>query len=163
MSTQWSPPDPSSSQPPPYAMPGAQAAAGDPAGFWRRLVALIIDYVIVGVVSYVINLGIGAIVHSAGGSYTISGVVQFILGLIYFTWLWSTQGRTLGYMVMGMRLVRSDGTPAGVGTAIARFILIELSFYLCLIPAIVSAFMIGLSESKKGIHDHIVGTAVIEA
>lgn len=162
MSTQWSPPDPSSSQPPPYETPGV-ATAGEPAGFWRRLVAFIIDGVVVGIVAGIINAIIGLIAHSVGGNYSVSGAVQFILGLIYFTYMWSAQGRTLGYMVMGMRLVRSDGTPVGVGGALARYVLIELSFLLCAIPAIVSAFMIGLSEEKKAIHDRIVGTAVISA
>lgn len=163
MSTQWSPPDPSASQPPPYQMPGAQTS-GDPAGFWRRLVALIIDWIIVGIVTAIISLIINAIIHatSSNSSYT-GGGVGTVIWIIYLTYMWSAQGRTLGYMVMGMRLVRNDGTPVGVGAALARAILFWLSFVLCLIPAIVSAFMVGLSESKKAIHDHIAGTAVIQA
>jgi uncharacterized RDD family membrane protein YckC len=44
-----------------------------------------------------------------------------------------------------------------------RYLLIYLSFAICLIPAIISAFMIGLGQRKQGIHDLIVGTLVVRA
>ncbi|MBO0707676.1 MAG: RDD family protein, partial [Candidatus Dormibacteraeota bacterium] len=100
------------------------------AGFWRRLVALIIDSIVVGVVAGLVSVAIEALLHvtTTNGSSGIRGTVQFILGLIYFGWLWSTRGQTLGYMAMGMRLARVDGTQIGVGRALLRYILIELSF-----------------------------------
>ncbi|MDQ6880244.1 MAG: hypothetical protein M3082_21575 [Candidatus Dormibacteraeota bacterium] len=41
-----------------------------------------------------------------------------------------------------------------------RYFLIGLSFALCLIPAIVGAFMVGLGQRKQAIHDLIVDTLV---
>lgn len=161
---QWTPPPQSPG--PQYDYPPsapAQQMQAAMAGFWRRLVALIIDSIVVGVVAGLVSVAIEALLHvtTTNGSSGIRGTVQFILGLIYFGWLWSTRGQTLGYMAMGMRLARVDGTQIGVGRALLRYILIELSFGFCLIPAIVSAFMVALGERKQAIHDLLVDTVVI--
>ena len=49
------------------------------------------------------------------------------------------------------------------GLAVARFLLIYVSILLLLIPAIISAFMVGLGSRKQGIHDAILGTMVVPA
>lgn len=161
-SGQWIPPaqSPSPGYPPPA--PGQQIQA-PLSGFWRRLVALIVDSLIVAIVAGVVSLGIELLLHvtTTGGTGGIRGTVGFVLGLIYFGWLWSTRGQTVGYMAMGIRLIRSDGSNIGVGRALLRYILIELSFGFCLIPAIVSAFMIALGQRKQAIHDLLVDTVVI--
>lgn len=161
---QWTPPPagpgPEAAYPPPAP---AQATGQELAGFWRRLVALIVDSVLLGVAATLVSAGIDALTHvtSTGGSGGIRGTVEFILGLIYFGWLWSAHGQTLGYMLMGIRLTRSDGGQIGVGRALLRFIAIELSFALCLVPAVVSAFMVGLGERKQAIHDLLMDTVVV--
>jgi uncharacterized RDD family membrane protein YckC len=133
------------------------------AGFWRRLVALIVDFLIIGIVASLVALVIAPLAHTTttGGVGGIRATVEFILGLIYFGWLWSTRGQTLGYMAMSIRVTRSDGSGIGVGRALLRYILIELSFGFCLIPAIVSAIMIGSGQKKQAIHDLLVDTLVI--
>ena len=166
MGTQFTPPDPSASPPPPYEAgaygPAAAPVQGVAAGFGRRLVALIVDVIVLGIVAGVISglIGIG-LKTTPSGTTTLRGVVEFIAGLVYFGYFWSSSGQTLGYMVMGIRLTRADGAPIGAGRAVARFVLIELSWALCAIPAIVSAFMVGLSERKQAIHDLIVETVVV--
>jgi uncharacterized RDD family membrane protein YckC len=137
-----------------------------PAGFWRRLVALIIDGIVVGIVAGVIGLLVSLVVQVAStdlnGQTRSRGTIQFIVGLLYFTLMWASSGQTLGYMLMGIRVTRSDGAPIGWGRALIRYVLIELSFGLCAIPAIISAFMVGLSERKQGIHDLLVDTVVVK-
>ncbi len=49
------------------------------------------------------------------------------------------------------------------GLGLVRYLLIYLSFALCLIPAIISAFMIGLGQRKQAIHDLIAGTLVVRS
>lgn len=161
---QWSPPpagpDPQFGYPSPVA--GQEANLGL-AGFWRRLVALIVDSVLLGIVAGIVSALIEAAANVTGtsGTSSIRGSIEFILGLVYFGWMWSARGQTLGYMLMGLRLTRSDGSRIGVGRALIRYILIELSFGLCLIPAIVSAFMVGFGQRKQAIHDLMVDTVVI--
>jgi uncharacterized RDD family membrane protein YckC len=91
------------------------------------------------------------------------GLISLILGLLYFGYLWSRNGQTIGYMALGMRLVRADGSPVTFFLGAFRYFLIYLSFAICLIPAIISAFMIGLGARKQAIHDLICGTYVLRA
>jgi len=134
------------------------------AGFWRRFVAYIIDVILVGVIAGIVESIIAAIVRASTDVTGVSvreGVVGLIVGILYFGYLWSRNGQTLGYMALGVRLIRSSGEPVSFVFAAVRYVLIYLSFALCLIPAVVSAFMIGLSEQKQGIHDAIMGTYVV--
>ena len=135
------------------------------AGFWRRLLAYIIDAIVVGVISGVIESIIAAIIRASTtdvtGIGTRSGLITLIVGLLYFGYLWSRNGQSIGYMALGIRLTRSSGAPVSFGLALVRYLLIYLSFALCLIPAIISAFMIGLGSQKQGIHDAIVSTLVV--
>jgi uncharacterized RDD family membrane protein YckC len=133
-------------------------------GFWRRLVAYILDAIIVGVAAGIVESAIAAIIRASGSDTTgtgiRSGLIGLVLGLLYFGYLWSRNGQTIGYMAFGLRLVRTDGGPVSFGIGMLRYLLIYLSFALCLIPAIISAFMIGLGQQKQAIHDLLVGTLV---
>lgn len=137
------------------------------AEFWRRFVAYLVDAIILGVVGAVINGIIGAVAGVSGADATSTGVrsglVGLILGLIYFGYLWTRTGQSIGYLAMGIRVVRADGAPITFGLAAARYALVYLSFVLCFVPAIISAFMIGLSPRKQAIHDAMVGTVVVRA
>lgn len=87
---------------------GAPAAvAGVYASFGIRFVALLIDVVITGAIGFAI-----------GGSRNGGGAV---IGFLY-NWLliglWD--GKTVGKMLMGIRIARPDGSPVDLGTAAAR-------------------------------------------
>ena len=135
------------------------------AGFWRRFVAYIIDVILVGVIASIVESIITAIVRASTSDLTgfsvREGVVGLIVGILYFGYLWSRNGQSLGYMALGIRLVRSGGEPVSFVFAAVRYVLIYLSFALCLIPAIVSAFMIGLGAQKQAIHDAMMSTYVV--
>jgi uncharacterized RDD family membrane protein YckC len=80
--------------------------AGPPyADFGKRFLALLIDVVIVTVVGFSIRRG-------PGGT---------ILGFLY-NWLMIAfnDGRTVGKMVLGIRVARPDGSAVDLGTAAAR-------------------------------------------
>ena len=135
------------------------------AGYWRRLVAYIIDVIVIAVISGIIESIIGGIIRASTTDVTgISvrgGLITLIVGLVYFGYLWSRNGQSIGYMALGIRLIRTSGAPVSFGLALVRYLLIYLSFGLCAIPAIISAFMIGLGSQKQGIHDAMVGTLVV--
>jgi len=145
-------------------VPAGSATTGELSGFWRRFFAYLIDGLILGVVVDIINgiiaVATGGSLNDTGGAIR-GGIFILILGILYFGFMWSRSGKTLGYMALGIRLVREDGAPIGFSLAAGRYLLIWLSGALCLIPAIVSAFMIGFGAEKKAIHDHIVRTLVV--
>jgi uncharacterized RDD family membrane protein YckC len=158
---QQAPPQPSWAGGPAY--PGA-VAAGQLSGFWRRFGAYIIDAIIVGIASSIIQAILNAIVRGSvdNSYYARGGLISLVLGLIYFGYMWSQyNGQTLGYMALGVRLVRQDGGPISFGLAAGRYLVIYLSFLIDLIPAIISAFMIAFGSQKKAIQDYICGTLVV--
>ena len=135
------------------------------AGFWRRLLAYIIDAFIIFLIAGAIESFIVSIIRASTtdvtGVGTRGGLITLIVGMLYFGYLWSRNGQSIGYIALGMRLVRTTGVPVSFGLAAGRYLLIYLSFALCLIPAIISAFMIGLGSQKQAIHDTIAGTLVV--
>src|SRR5262249_46579630 len=104
--TQPSPLSPSGPPSAPSYIPGpafGAVAAMDLAGFWRRLVAYIIDAIVVGVISGVITAILRVPANDATGLSTRSGLISLVVGVLYFGYLWSRNGQSLGYMALGIR------------------------------------------------------------
>jgi uncharacterized RDD family membrane protein YckC len=117
-------------------------------GFLIRVVARIIDAIILAI--------IGVALSSIDAN--LAGTLSLPISVIYFVYFWSTTGQTIGHKVMGLRVVRTDGSSLDVVGAIIRYI-----------GAIVSAIPLGLGylwviwdPKKQGWHDKIAGTYVIK-
>jgi len=142
---------------PPVGAPGgawAQQTQVGPApglafgGFWIRLVAYIIDAILLGIVEAIL---ISALKTPGQG-------IAGIIGIVYFIGLWGTTGQTVGMMPFGLRVVRnSDGGKLTWGNAILRFIGLIVSFAVIFIGVIWVAF----DSRKRGWHDMIGGTVVV--
>lgn len=146
----------------PGAVPGAVAA--EPAGWWRRAFALLIDIAVVGLVAG----GLTGIVDAASGRVSSTGAVaaafigsSLAVWLVYTTVLVGWQGQTIGKLAFGIAVVRDDSAePAGYRLAAAR----ELArLFLCLIPlGTVVDHLSALSVVRKRTwHDRATGTAVV--
>ncbi len=181
-----SPPPPSTpppSTPPPYAPTASWSPPTQPAGpapgiryasSGARLVAYIVDGLILGVlislfyfVGFIVLVA-GASVNGSGnasfGAGVAIGIVVIVVGVIvavfWKPWFWSHGGQTPGYKMLGMRLVRAvDGGPVSSGTAILR-----------LIGYVVSGMILDLGfiwilfdSRHQGWHDKIASTVVIQS
>lgn len=128
-----------------------------PAGFRNRFLASVLDFFIIFLVTGIISYFLYGVFYDGENSYPTD-----ILGLFYtmlLPVLWS--GYTLGRRMAGNRIVRIDGRKVGIGTMILRVILAGVAYALTLgIGLIVSAFMIGVREDKRAIHDFIAQTYV---
>ena len=160
------------------ASPGGVGAGGDPAiyevsrpaGFWIRFLASIIDGIPLTLVSALLarllfgeNLFDAFAIESdetGAGGFTAGQGLNVLLSGIYATALVSMLGGTLGVLLLKMHILRPDGAMLGPGRALARYIVITLSFLL-LVPIIVSAFMVGLRRDRRGIHDLVCDTVVV--
>jgi uncharacterized RDD family membrane protein YckC len=119
--------------------------------------------VILTVVSAVFSFGVAL---AAGG--TIEGFPAFVVYLVdalifvgYFAFLWTSRGQSIGMMATGLRVTRSDGSPLTMGRAVGRALVLLLSLVVCLIGAIISSIMVGTSQRKQGLHDLIADTVVV--
>jgi uncharacterized RDD family membrane protein YckC len=133
---------------PPQAPPSDQRT-GPRAGFGERLVAAIIDGVLVGVVNGILF----GVLKSAGYG------LGTLIGLAYTIYLeGSPSGQTVGKKVMNIRIVDADnGGPIGYGRAFLRYI-----------GKIISAIPCGLGylwmlwdPNKQTWHDKIASTVVV--
>ena len=77
----------------------------------------------------------------------------------YFGYSWAASGKTFGMAVLGIRVVRADGTALGLRRAAVRAVVFPLSFLF---------FGLGLvgilvQREHRALHDLIAGSAVVYA
>jgi len=134
------------------------------AGSVSRFVAYAIDLV---VSSAVFSLALAAIsygVHIVTGhsvswnhSSPVVAVLYVLLQFTYFGYSWAVSGRTFGMAVIGLRVVRADGTAIEPRQGVVRALVFPLSFLL---------FGLGflgilVQREHRALHDLIAGTAVV--
>lgn len=147
----------------------------DPAGFWIRFLASVVDGIILNMISMAVTV-IGLFVWSWGAdgsiSFTdspdllfeayasISGLIAFFMlavNIVYYTLFHAGSGQTPGKMLMRIRVVRTDGRRLSIGAAFLRWVgyLVSMLFF-CL-----GFLWVGLNRSKRGWHDYLAGSKVI--
>jgi uncharacterized RDD family membrane protein YckC len=124
--------------------------SGPRASFGLRLVAAIIDGILLGIVGTILRVILGDVLASA---------VNLLLGLAYYTYLeGSPSGQTVGKRAMSIRVIDfAGGGPIGPGRALIRYI-----------GRIVSAIPCGLGywwmlwdPEKQTWHDKFATTVVV--
>lgn len=137
----------------------AQVAYG---GFWIRLVAYIIDVILLSLVFGVLASIFGLNMMNAESlteyDPTIN-LVSLVVGWLYFALMESSErGATVGKMAMGLRVVTNDGQRLSFLNATGRyFAKIISAIILC-----IGFIMIAFTERKRGLHDMIASTLVIK-
>lgn len=122
-------------------------------GFWIRLLAAILDSIIIGVPAGLIQFGLilGTGIKSLGYIVQLAAVVLII-------YLDGIKGGTPGKLILGMRIVNEKGEFIGIPMAILRYIGKILSGIILGI----GYFMIGFTSKKQGLHDMIAKTYVVK-
>ena len=87
------------------------------AGFGSRLIALIIDGIIVGVVNFIISY----VLTTATGSQGLAQAVGLVIALGYNVYFFTSTGQTIGMKVLGIKAVDANGQVLSVGAAVIRF------------------------------------------
>lgn len=126
------------------------------AGFWIRLGASILDIIIIGIPLAILSYNLD------GGTDRefLTDILSFLYTLLLPVF-WN--GYTIGKRICGIQIRRIDDfEPPTIWTMVKRNVLSGLVYALTLgIGAIVSAFMVGLREDKRSLHDFIAGTEVV--
>jgi uncharacterized RDD family membrane protein YckC len=170
------PPPSANPYPPVAAYPGAMPyPAAAPlggvryGGFWIRVVAFIIDAVIVQVVVMPLSFVVGGVTGAMGamgggpraGLPLLGGLMGAVIGM-FGDWLYealmesSSRQATLGKMVFGMNVTDLSGNRISFGRATGRhFGKLVSAMILC-----IGFIMVGFTERKQGLHDMLAGTLV---
>lgn len=130
------------------------------AGFSRRLLAYILDGILVSIFPFSLFIYLFIIKgYSIYQGFNRTLTLANLAGsFIYFVLLWvNYNGQTIGKRVFGIKIITNDNQPLGYPTAILRWI----GYYISMIPFFLGFIWILWNKEKRGWHDIIAGTKVI--
>ena len=143
---------------------GSVAGSADVRVTGRRVVAIIIDSILLGIVYFVMSLLFGSTTTQGGGvSTTLSGlpfVIYLLIVVAYYTGLEGSTGQTVGKMLLGIQAIREDtGDSPGMGKALIRTL-------LRIVDAFPVAYLVGfivvlISAKNQRVGDMAAGTLVV--
>lgn len=154
------------------------------ANFWRRIGALFIDTLILGLIGFISGLALESTFVQIGGWGRFIG---FVIALAYFGVMNSKlfEGQTIGKKLLNLRVVDSENQTVSLGRSILRYIVLSTPFSLngaqFSNEAMLSFLMYPLSliifgglfsiiylyifnrVTRQSLHDLAVGTFVVNA
>lgn len=152
------------------ATEGTQATVlGQYAGFVTRLIAWIIDRLIVtaiitvtiAVISFLVQavpinewLGLDELILQI--AVVVGVAVALTVPVIYNIGFWMLAGQTLGKWVMGVRIIRTNGERMRFGTCVRR----QIGYFLSMV-LFLGYLWILIDNRRQGFHDKIAGTFVV--
>jgi uncharacterized RDD family membrane protein YckC len=176
-----SPPPPGAFGTPPGAVPAAPATGAYAlAGWWSRVGAALIDGIIVGIGALAIVALFGSVFSVGFFAGDEVGIASLIVGLLlsfvaiaivallYAPLMMArTNGKTLGRMATGIRVVRASGQPITFAFAFIREVAVK-----ALLFGIASSLTFGLAsladvlwplwdDENRALHDFVVDTRVV--
>jgi uncharacterized RDD family membrane protein YckC len=141
-------------------------AQGHYAGAVSRLLAYAIDIaassglfaVALAGISYAVTVVTGRPVSWSRENVVVA-VIFAAWEFFYFGYSWAASGRTFGMAVLGIRVVRADGSVLDSWRGAVRALVFPLSFLLCGL----GLAGILVHRERRALHDLIAGTAVVYA
>jgi len=151
-------------------------ALGRPGGFWIRLLAYVIDSILLvivfsiawplisgeSIVAYwfppeAADAALFSFEFWVASDSPFADLFSWILDTLYFTGTIAIWATTAGKKPFGLYVVRSDGSKIGFGRALAR----NFAYYVSFFTLGVGFIMIAFRSDKRGLHDLICDTVVI--
>lgn len=157
-----------------YAPPGSSSPAGNLAEPWQRLVARLIDAIIVGIVNIFVGIIVAVALDNVLGGI-IAALLGVAIGLAYEVFLTTKADATIGKKIFNMRIVNeADGSRVdeqvmfrrmlpvvAIGVIGAVPILGLLSIPLGLAFVVLSVVWIFTDEKRRSVYDKAGNTIVI--
>ncbi|HEY9242047.1 MAG TPA: RDD family protein, partial [Streptosporangiaceae bacterium] len=150
---------------PPHAA-SSVSDQGNYAGSVSRFVAYAVDLGASAAVFTLALAGVAFVIQVVTGhrvtwtrSDTAVGVLFVAWQFFYFGYSWAVASRSFGMYVLGLRVVRADGTEIAPRQGVVRALVFPLSFLLLGLGFI----GILIQHEHRALHDLIAGTAVVYA
>lgn len=159
--------------------PDPDSLQGYYAGFASRAVAIIIDYAFILVIGFIVLLALDIFIDLAAVQRFIQWLNSLLPGIdrlfseltgarfgavfmlvwqyLYFVFLFSTTGQTVGKAIMGLRVVTIDGQRMGVKRSFVR----TLCYALSLAPLGLGFLWVLGEDRRRAWHDKIARTYVL--
>jgi uncharacterized RDD family membrane protein YckC len=134
-------------------------------GIGPRLVARLIDTVLIGILSFIAATAAGLIGEFIGMySSNFSGwgalftvVAGLAFSFAYYVYGWAKEGQTLGDTLLGVKIVTEQGSPPSVGQAILRY----FGYLISALALSLGFIWIAIDSRRQGWHDKMAKTYVI--
>ncbi|SEN17120.1 RDD family protein [Nitrosomonas marina] len=130
-------------------------------GFWRRLVSLFYEFLILLAVIFIASFIFHLIFRDANAYYFIP-LYQFYLLIImgyYFIWFWTHGGQTLAMQTWKIRVVTANGDNLDKRAAITRYLLAVIGVLLFGVGMFWALF----DRDHQYLHDRLAGTRLVNA
>lgn len=129
----------------------------------RRVIATIVDVIVLGIVSFILSL-MADTASASGGSvgFTLSGwwaLLFFVIVLGYYILLEGLLGQTVGKMVVGIKVVGQGTQDApGLGKATIRTLMRIVDGFFFYLVAFIAVLA---STNNRRLGDMVAGTLVV--
>ena len=144
----------------------AVAGAMEYAGFWIRLGAWFIDWIILAIGTSIIYLPLsfmGVFSMDQPAVFAIiqlfSTILNFIIPAAYESWFVGKYAATPGKMACKLKVVVADSTPVSFARSVGR----HFAKYISGLILCIGYVMAGFDDQKRALHDRICDTRVIRA
>lgn len=154
------------SQNSPYAAPQAELGGGTTesrryAGFWIRVLASIIDSIIMLIITGPLLYafyGTEAFLSEELVQGTAHVIISYIFPLVFTITLWVTYGGTPGKRMLGLKVIdQITGENLSVGKSLIRYI----GYLVSTIILMIGFIMVAFTQKKQGLHDLMAGSIVV--
>jgi uncharacterized RDD family membrane protein YckC len=163
------PPPPGFGAPPPPPFdpsnPGYFSGGTTPAEWWKRLVARIIDGILLAIVTSILGLGtFKRGVDGTGFSYNGAGALgALVVGLVYFGVMHGLRGQSVGKMALKIKVIdKATGNKPDMAKAFIRALVDQILWITC-IGGLLDGLWPLWDSQKQALHDKAVGTLVVDA
>lgn len=151
-----------------------QEQAGDRAtktitviGFGRRLAAILLDALLLGVLSMFVAFVIGMVgvfidMYTPNRPLPLDRLIvacTLVFSVAYYLVAWSRSGQTVGKAMLGIKIVGADGQPPSGGKAFLRYI----GYLVSGIVLALGFVWVIFDRKRQGWHDKMAGTYVVYA
>lgn len=141
-------------------------AKAEPAGFWRRFGASVLDSLVVAVLSNILAAGIKVLMLAGVGglkaqatSIAITTVFGWVVAFFYFGWFYSHKGASPGKLALNLRVVRAgNGVPLTYWRSFGREV---PGKYLSALILLIGFLMAAFRQDKRALHDLLFDTQVL--
>jgi len=149
--------------PPPLpAAPTTEAVMQQPAGFWVRVLAAIIDSMVCNVIVFAMGFALGMLlnvnnVYVGPSIQMLLMLMGILVTLFYYVFFTGYCGQTPGKMAMHIKVVDKDGSDVSYGQAFVRETIGKTVSYLIFC---IGYLMVAFRSDKRGLHDLMAATKV---
>ena len=126
------------------------------AGFWIRLKAIWIDTLIIIIGIKILFFFLFLQPYEIYVPYEFTAMIAAI---IYASIFIASKGYTLGKKICGLTVLSNDNKPLGIFSVVLRE---SISKIISTIFLLLGFFWIGITKSKRGWHDYLAGSKVIQ-